>query len=428
LNLDFIPTVPHEVAEYKGEKVIGELDNPSFYTPGEYSIQKIGEELVWVAPIEFSGFFKVGKAVSTPGYIKVSATDVNAKAEIVDGYEMKIVPSAYFGDDMMRRVRNSYPKVVLAEASFEPNDEGKPFYAISYGHYMKHRTGLQIDGVILVDPENGEVEQYKLSEVPSFVDQVIPQEVAEKYNSWYGKYKQGFFNSLFAQVGVHVPTDWETGDKVIATFTDEGHMVWTTDHTRPSSESKSMVGYSILDAKTGMLTYYSGSNGLLTGEAAIGAVDKTFIKNEWTGTAPILYNIYGEETFVVPVMDGNHMLRTVAVVHAESGKVVNGETKNEAFRNYSRLLASGLSDKFSPSEDAKLSELTGIVARINNVSGEEGDVFYILIEGSEKIFTVSPIDNPFVVITNEGDKVTVNYFETGEVIVSTQNMENHSLK
>ena len=54
--------------------------------------------------------------------------------------------------------------------------------------------------------KTGEIEDYEKDKVPSWVDQIYTTEIAEEYNTYYGKYKNGFLNSIIGKKEVQVPT------------------------------------------------------------------------------------------------------------------------------------------------------------------------------------------------------------------------------
>lgn len=191
-----VRSVPYTYARYKSEIAFGNIDNYSFYEMGETSIQKIDEELFWVSPIEYASIWRWWRADSAPGYIMVSAEDPNAEAELVDNYEMEYVPSAFLNENLERHVRKKYEDIILMGVSFEPDDDGKPYYAYSYAYYDHYRTGPDADGVILIDARTGDMEKYKLGEQPEFVDNAIDYKLALDYASWFGTYSNGLLNSI----------------------------------------------------------------------------------------------------------------------------------------------------------------------------------------------------------------------------------------
>ena len=423
-----IVSVPMEYAKYKAEKLIGEMKDYSYYELGIYSIQKINGKLVYVTPVEFSGFStwnRSGKKV--PGYIQVDATDENAEAKFVKE-EMKYTPSSYFGDNLLRKVRKQYPDVLLLEASFEPDDNGKPYYAVTYATYKNFRSIPKVGGIILFDPKTGDMKQYPNGKIPKFIDQLIPgDEIATPYNEWFGKYADGWINSWWGKKDIKVPTEWGIGSEVAPVYNNEGDMSWFTDFTTLNENASSMVGYSMMDAKTGKLTYYHGknANGLINGDSAKRAVDKSFTKDKWHGTQPMLYNIYGEMTWFLPVIDADGLLRSYALVNAKDPKVLaTSDTKKQAFENYKRLLVTKLhGSNVTPGQGIDFVEKTGVIISKEVVSKENDAIVYIQIDNDKtKVYQLSMSKHPYAIALEKGQTVSVKYIDTDETIVEIQEM------
>lgn len=421
-----IVSVPMAYAQYKAEKLIGEMKNYSYYELGVYSIQKIDGKLVYVTPVEFSGFStwnRSGKVV--PGYIQVDATDENAEAKFIKK-EMKYTPSSYFGDNLLRKVRNEYPDVLLLEASFEPDDDGKPYYAVTYATYQNFRSIPKVEGIILFDPKTGEMKQYPNGKIPAFIDQLIPGDgIATPYNEWFGKYADGWLNSWWGKKDIKVPTEWGIGSEVAPVYDNEGNMSWFTDFTTLNTNASSMVGYSMMDARTGKLTYYHGANtnGLVNGDSAKRAVDKSFTKDKWHGTQPMLYNIYGEMTWFVPVIDADGLLRNYALVNAKDPKVLaTADTKKQAFENYKRLLVTKLNgSNVTPGQGIDFVEKTGIITSKEVVSKENDAIVYMQIDSDKtKVYQLSMSKHPYAIAIEKGQTVSVKYIDTDETIVEIQ--------
>ena len=423
VDITHIPVVPLKYAQYKGDKLLGSIQNYSYYAIGEYTIQKIDNHLYWVAPVEYQGYFASRKAGYTPGYIKVDAENENAEAVLVDKYKMVYTASAYFSNDVMRHVRKQYPDLILMEASFEPMEDGTPTFAVTYGHYYKYRNVDVVDGVIIVNPMTGEMKKYSIKDMPAYVDQVFPGYVAEDYNHFFGELKLGFWNSLFAQTGVHVPTTWETGNEVTGVFDANGEFQWFTDHTTADSSGASMVGYSLMDGRSGKFVYYNGANGFLNGSAAIEVVNKSFVKENWIGDQPVLYQIYGEETWVIPVLDGNGLYRELAIVHAKSGDIVHDKDKNVAFNKYKSILAKN-GGKGVPTNVSDAKQVNGTVSRIS-IGTEQ---VFVLLQNQQKIFVMDLGAFPYSRFIKEGDQLEVEYADNNEVQVTVTKLINNSLK
>lgn len=428
MSIQHIPTVPLESAQYKAEKLIGSIPNSSYYQLGELTRQKIKGEEYWVAPIEYRGYFQSKKARSTPGYIMVSAERADDTGTLKDNFHMKYVPSAYFGQNITRRVREKYTNLILFGEGFEPNDDGQPYYVIAVGHYAKYRSGSVVDGAVLVNPEKGEMKEYSLKDVPAFVDYVIPEKVATEYNHYQAQYKHGYWNTWFGKQDISEVTQWNTGEEVIGVFDANGRMSWFTDHSNPGSTS--MVGYTLMDGRTGKFIYYTGAKGFADGSASLNAVHNTFKKEQWSGTNPVLYNIYGTETWYIPVIDSNGLLRKIAMVNAQNPQIVAyGDTKEEALDGYKLLLATDNNQSnTSPSSQADVKKITGKVLRVSTASMNGNMVVQVLLENSNKIFNIDPSQVVYASFIQEGDELDLTYSDTGETVVSVEKVYNQTLK
>jgi hypothetical protein len=414
-----IPVVPEKYARYRSEKLIGELKHSSYYDLGDSTIQKMNGHLFWVTPIEYTGFFKWIKGEKVPGFIKMSAEDERAEAQLVKT-NMTYVPSAFLGKNVKRHVRNLHKDTILLDVSFEPDDQDHPYYVIPYGKYKKFRNIVDVQGIYLVDPVTGKTTDYSLKNLPDFIDHAIPTKVAEDWNEWYGKYVHGFWNSHFSQEDVMVPTQWKGVDEVNGVFNDKLQLHWFTDFTRPKSGSGSMVSYSILNARTGKFTFYTKGNGLLNGKSAMNVAEKTFRADKYDAGTPILYTIYGQFTWVVPLMDSNHVLREMMLINAKDEKVYSTEeSKRALFDNYKYAIATKLgSDVATPTDRALLKTEKGTVTHVYKAETAQGTTIKFMIEGNKKIFVVQSTDFPYSIFVDKGSVVEFNYIDTNETISS----------
>lgn len=71
-------------------------------------------DYVYIAPVEFSGFFKWMNGDTTPGYFIMSATDSADNPKFVKE-EMKYVPSAYLNANLERHIRLQHPFLIFME-------------------------------------------------------------------------------------------------------------------------------------------------------------------------------------------------------------------------------------------------------------------------------------------------------------------------
>lgn len=397
---------------------------------GKMSIVEVKNQLYWAAPMQYSGmkngwFFGALKAQPIPGYILVSAEDKDAQAILVDGFKMKYVPSGAWGENIYRVVRKKYPDKIFCGLSFEPNESKVPYYVLSYGHKNKFRTGIVVDGVFIINPQTGEIKDYPKNKIPTWVDQVYDPELTFDYLKYFGKYKKGFFASLGSEASLHQPTRWSNedsdfnADEVIMIYS-EGKLKYFTDHTT-LNEAKTMVGYSLMDARTGKITYHSNVKGFKNGEAIIEKINDTYVK--FKGYNPVIYNIYGREAWVASVITNNGEIKYIAVADAQDGEFVVGKNKREAFENFKQMLArKQLGDKDQATDIFDIKEIEGNVVRINT-----GEYVKVLLNNSDKVFKIEVNAFPFSVFIEKGDLLKIKYIDTDESVVTVTDIKNKTL-
>ncbi len=169
-------SVPPHFARNKMKKAFGQVPNTSYYELGNLQIQKVNGEYVYIAPVEFSGFFKWWNGKSTPGYFTISATDSTANPKFKKS-DMVYTPSSFFNKNVERHIRLQYPEAIFyGDTQLEIDDEGKPYYIRTFGEFISARNGFDVKGVVVVDPDSGKTESYALADVPEFIDGAVSPE------------------------------------------------------------------------------------------------------------------------------------------------------------------------------------------------------------------------------------------------------------
>ncbi|MEK9196838.1 hypothetical protein ACH0B5_14840 [Ureibacillus sp. 179-F W5.1 NHS] len=416
-------SVPPRFAENKMKKAFGQVPNTSYYQLGNLQIQKVNDEYVYIAPVEFSGFFKWFNGKTTPGYFTMSATDSTDNPKFVEA-EMAYVPSAFLNHNLERHMRLENPTLIFyGEPQLEVDDDGKPYYIRSYGEFVTARNGFDVKGIVMVDAETGDSEVLTLDEVPEFIDGAVSPESVSLQNSYFGKYVHGFWNSVFGKKDVKIPSDEGTEANVSPVFNEKGEMYYFTDFTSPKEGVDSMLGYSLTNARTGESTYFTGSleESYMDSQGALDIIEKKFIEKEWQGEMPILYNFYGEASWLAPVLDSNGFLQNYFIVSAANPEIsAYGTTPNDALKQYKTALSrgGGTVDGTSNSEEATI---TGQVERVYKERvGDYTVVSFLLNTGQN--FTVSTQNVPLVIYLQEGDQVAITYYATGELFLPVKEM------
>lgn len=408
-------SVPPKLAKNKMKKAFSQVPNTSYYELGNLQIQKVAGEYVYVAPVEFSGLFKWFQGKTTPGYFMLSATDSSANPKFVER-EMTYIPSAYLNKNLERYMRLQYPTTVFYGApQLEIDEDGKPYYIRTYGDFICARNGFDAKGIIMVDAATGETEQYMLAEVPAFIDGAMSPEAVSLQNSYYGTYVHGFWNSLLSKKDVKLPSDEGTEANVSPVFDENGDMYYFTDFTSPKEGVDSMLGYSLTNARTGKATYYSGNadEAYMDSKGVLEIVEKKFIEKKWFGEMPLLYNFYGEVSWLTPVLDSNGFLQNYFIVSAANQEIsAYASTPNEALRLYKTSLTKG-SGAVNATGDAEEAKVSGTVARVYKEQSEQATIVYFLLATGEN-FIVSTESNPLAIYLEQGDVVEVTYLQTND--------------
>lgn len=433
VDLTHIRVVSKEQAEWLGNKVIGEAPGSlgSRYELGEYHIQRVHGELYWVAPLEFRGLFKWWGFGHSVGYVMVSAEDRTRQPQLVTNHKLRYMPSAFFGDNLTRYLyTHGYARKGLTEYTFELDEDLNPRWVVTVFRPSITYFGPVVEGVVVVNPETGETQYHAAGEVPEWVDRVYPEEFVESYLTWSGKYVQGWLNSWISEENVEAPTPYgrDSNDVFLVWGSQDGQPYWFTGFTSASSVDQSLTGLVLVNSRTGQARRYraTGPNE----EGVLQAVNNAISNYEgWRGTQPILYNVGGEKTWVVPVIGGNNILQRIAMVRLSNAMVSLGTDTYEALRNYRAMLArSGFS--VAPAAGSSQVEKAGLALSRMSTEIADGKTLYYLYfdELPNQVFIATSDISPELPITRVGEKVTIRYIETSEPVVQINMFDNEALQ
>lgn len=422
-------SVPPQFARNKMRKAFGQVPNTSYYELGNLQIQKVDGEFVYIAPVEFSGFFKWFKGDETPGYFTLSATDSSANPKFVKS-SMSYTPSSYFQKNVERHIRLSYPKKIFyGDVQLEIDDEGKPYYIRTYGSFVSARNGFKPEGIVLVEPSTGKTEAFDLVSAPDFLDGSVSPEAVSLQNSYYGNFVHGFWNSVFGKSDVKLPSDEGTEANVSPVFDENGVMYYFTDFTSPKEGVDSMLGYSLTNARTGKATFYTGNleESYMDSRGALDIIEKKFIEKKWDGEMPVLYNFYGEASWLTPVLDSNGFLQNYFIVSAANPEISSyAETPNEALKKY-KVALQRVGSTLDGTSKAEEKETSGEVLRVFKERVGDYTIVSFLLNNQQN-FTVSSENNPLAIYLEKGDQVSITYLDSGEEFLPVKKLMIHSIE
>ena len=401
-DVKHVRVVPQEAAIFAGNKVVGQLG--AYYRVGDFNVQVAGGNLVWVAPLEFHGIVQWLARRTSPGVIVVSAENPDASPELRQRAPLRYIPSALLNENINRHVYLSYGTEQLLETTLQLDDKGDPQYLVTLGRPTIGWSGTIVTAVVLVDPVTGVMKRVPKAEfatLPSWVSRVYPADLALAYNQWFGEFVHGLINSLVVKRDVHVPAREEVFGLLAGT-----RFVWFVDHTSPASD-QSMTGFTYMDTVTGKITYYTSSGGEFNSRGAEDAVGSNPVvrQGKLLPTQPLLYNAYGQNTWVVPLVAETGKYQTVALVQAKNGHVVVGASgspspKDDAFAQYATFLGGGAGGEAARASGE--ATLAGTIDRI--ASGRSGTV-YLTLRNTAGIFTTTEGDAAIALLARPGDRV-----------------------
>ncbi len=358
-----------------------------------------------VANLEYADFFRWinNSANGIPGYVMVDP--VNSSADYVQfKTPIKYVDSAYFGEDLMRKLRFSYPTKIFSTVNFEVDDEGNPYYIVSC---VKPRVGLfgamDVNEVIIFNPCDGTSKIMPISETDSWVDNVYDGYLAcEKYD-WYGTLSGGFWNSVIGKKNCRVTTD---GYGYIVREDD----VWYFTGVTSVTSDESNIGFIITNARTGKYIYYP----VVGAEeySAMGAAQGEVQEKGYVASFPSLINVKGQATYIMVLKDANGLVKLYALVNAENYTIVaTGETQKLAKQAYLAELAEKgvITEEKPPVAETKTADVTVKTVRLATVGGET--VVYVTAEDGV-VYRGALVDDESLILLAEGDVITVTYTET----------------
>ncbi|MGC9361855.1 MAG: hypothetical protein ACP5F3_02895 [Candidatus Syntrophosphaera sp.] len=438
VNLDQVPIIDSAFASSLAEKKLGEdFALGSRVTLGTPTIQMVQNRLFWVIPLLHSGFYKwfTNRENGTPGYIKVSATNPQDVTFVrrLNGKPMSIryQRNSYFGQDLYRHLYfNGFAGKGLAGDTFEIDDNGEPYWTISTYTHKIGVSGEEATGLITVHAETGEITYYPVvktadgyddSNIPAWVDRVHPSYFVIPQLSWWGKYVNGFWNTLFGKRDMLEVT---RGYNVIY-GRDQRSYFYTGLSSVGADEGT--VGFSLTDTrdKSSHLYLLSGATELAAMRSAEGKVQNF----NYYATFPILVNINGKPTYFMTLKDGAGLVKMFSFVSVRDFSLVGvGETVRHAKDNYQMALA-GSRIGTIPEGSEKPLQIEGTVTRFGSDTKDGRTYYYFkLAEHPAKIYIANSNLSAYLPLTRSGDRIRVSYLDSEDIEISLTKLENLSLE
>lgn len=353
-----------------------------------------------VSTIEYDGFFKwMGNHKNgVPGYVMVDPVANTASYNKLSK-PLKYVDSAYFSEDLQRKLRFSYPTKIFGTTAFEIDEEGNPFFIVSC---MAPKVGLfgalDVKEVIIFNPCDGTSELLKVGDVPRWVDIVYDGYLAENKYDWHGMLSGGFFNSIIGNKGCKKATD----DFGYLMYDDD---VWYYTGVTSVTNDASNIGFIVSNARTGEYKYYP----VIGAEeySAMGAAEGEVQEKGYKASFPALINVSGKATYIMVLKDENSLVKLYALVNVEQyGLVATGSTQAEAMTAYRRLLSqNGLI------EEDTTNKVNVTVKKIEKCVIDGNSWWYFLCSDNN-YYRKSIADDQSILFIEENDTLEISFSES----------------
>lgn len=400
-EVDFtkLPLLDKESSQKLGDRVMGQMSDlvsqysvSSLYTQINYNNQ-----IVRVTPLEYASFIKwiTNRKEGIKGYIMVNSVDGETTLKrLTKG--IKYSPSAYFNDNLNRKLRFSYPTLNFGKISFEVDNDGNPYWIAPIISYKAVGLRAKVTGVVILDPITGKSIKCNIKEIPKWVDIAFSADlIIEQVDDW-GTYKNGFWNSAFGQKNVVKTTD---GYNYLAM--DDDIYLYTGITSVVSDESN--LGFILTNMRTSETKFYSvpGAEEYSAMASAEGAVQQM----KYTSTFPLLINLNNKPTYLVSLKDAAGLVKMYGFVAVTDYQkvVVTDSSKgiNVAANNY-------LGDSKIETNEADLIVKTIKIKTIKDATISGNTYYYITDEDDKKYkIPLSLSDNlPFL---KQGSEIKIGY-------------------
>ena len=203
ISYQSIPVVDRDSAIKLGDRKMGEMVDyvSQFEVDESYEQINYNDNPYRVTPLEYSDLIKwfTNRGDGLPAYIRVNM--VTQESEVVKLKEgMKYSKSEHFGRKIERHLRANYPTLMFDTLAFEVDEKGTPYWiAPVYDYKIGIFGGKDITGAVLVNAINGDHQYYDIKKVPQWVDRAYPAELVLSQLENYGKFTNGYINTLLSQ-------------------------------------------------------------------------------------------------------------------------------------------------------------------------------------------------------------------------------------
>lgn len=451
LSVDSVPRVDESRALTLADQQLGSLSEykSQYVVSNTTTMINYNGRPVRVAYLEYADVFKWfnNTKEGVPAYMIIDL--VSQKVTVVNCVEkfgscIQYSPTELFNEKLIRHIRFQYPTELLDTPNFEIDDTGHPYWITPV---LDKTIGLfggnDVKGAIITDALSGESSYYSIDEIRSdenlqWIDVVYPASLLIEQYDYYGKFQNGFWNSIIFQNDVSQASQ---GYGYIAMDDD----VWIYTGVTSSESDASNFGFILSNQRTKETRYYEAGGAI---ESAAQQSAEDAVQNyQYAATFPILLDIEGQPTYFMSLYGTSNTVKGYALVNLADKTIVgtgivdemksDAKALNAAVENYIQALKDkniinsnidmneylvdetdenqgGTASQTPDSNGAETpqttpsqtgSQVTGEVASILTSVNDGNTYYYLQINGT--YYYISVADCMDVLLVKTGDTVTV---------------------
>lgn len=322
-NINNIPLMDTDSARLFGSREVGSLsDVVSQYTiSGAYSQIDYNGVPIKVSALTNPDIWRWYSNLQrgTIGYVKVDPVQQNAEyVPLPEDQGMIYVPTASFNNELSRHLWFQFPTKVIGASHFELDNSGNPYYITPcYSFSAGFFGGTDVSGIIITEPHTGDSNYYDVADVPSWVDNVYSGDLISAQYNMYGKYQNGFWNSLFSKTGC-TKTGGDYG------YVDINGEIWIYTGITSLNSDSSNIGFLLTSQRTKESYYIPMASA--DESSAMNAAEGQVQQMKYEASFPSLVSIDGQATYVMVLKDSSGIVKMYAMVNAASYNVVYDAT------------------------------------------------------------------------------------------------------
>ena len=325
----------------------------------------------------------------------------------------------YFGHNLQRYLRaNGYMTKGITDYTFELSDDGKPYYVVTLFEKMIGWKGPDATGVVVVDVQSGEINEYSIDDAPGFIDRIQPEVfITNQLNDW-GKLVHGWFNGWIKQKDVLTKT---SGTSLVYS----GGEAYFYSGIQSAGSDRGTTGFVLLNTRTKETKMYriSGIAEDRAGEALENA--KGVKEAGYSATSAILYNIGSRPVYFATLKGADGLVKMYGFISLKNEQVLGvGTTVREALRAFETAL---INSNEALSIDSAVSE-EQVEATVSAVAQETISgmtYYYLMLEGyPSNEFLGSSDSFRELKWTRPGDSVRLTFPKGDSLTVSIRQFDN----